>query len=332
MKHFVKSREFTLFIMILVFGILVSILSPAFLTGNNLSNILNNSIPNIILGCGMTMVIITGGIEIAVGAEMVVCSFVVGTIAKSSSGNLLLVFLAALAAGMLLGMINGSLIAILNVPPIIATLGTLNIYRGGLLYATSGKWIMSLPSWLTGLTRDRFLGLPVSVYLVTLVVLLTTGILKYTKFGRSIYAVGGNEEAAFRVGIHKKKTLFGVYVYAGVMCGIAGLVNAARVGNVQPNGSVNLEMTIVAAVVMGGTSILGGSGTAIGTVLGVIMMTLIDNVLILLYVPTYWQKFALGAILIITITMNVIQELYLKKKQMPIDVDEELEGLEVKTL
>ncbi|MCI8597642.1 MAG: ribose ABC transporter permease, partial [Lachnospiraceae bacterium] len=88
MKHFVKSREFTLFIMILVFGILVSILSPAFLTGNNLSNILNNSIPNIILGCGMTMVIITGGIEIAVGAEMVVCSFVVGTIAKSSSGNL----------------------------------------------------------------------------------------------------------------------------------------------------------------------------------------------------------------------------------------------------
>lgn len=329
MKRFVKTREFTLLAIIIAFGILVSFASPAFLKSNNLSNILNNSIPNIILGCGMTMVIITGGIEIAVGAEMVVCSFVVGTIAKTAAGNLPLVMLAALAAGFILGVVNGTLIAYLNVPPIIATLGTLNIYRGGLLYATSGKWIVSLPAWLTGLTRNRFLGIPASVYIAVLAVAVTAILLKYTKFGRAVYAIGGNQEAALRVGIRRRQTLFGVYIFAGMMCGVAGLVNAARVGNVQPNGSVNLEMTIVAAVVMGGTSILGGSGTVIGTVLGVVMMTLIDNVLILLYVPTYWQKFVLGAILIATITINVVQELYVKKNQAPIDVDEELEEMEV---
>jgi ribose/xylose/arabinose/galactoside ABC-type transport system permease subunit len=325
MKKILRSREFTLFIFILIFIIIVSILSPAFLQMNNITNIINNSIPNIILGCGMTVVIITGGIEIAVGAEMVVASFIAGTVALMEGSNLFLVILVALVFGCIMGAINGSLIAFLKVPPIIATLGTLNVFRGALLYITKGKWIVNLPNWFTGITRDRFLGVPASIYVMITAVILTSLLLKYTKFGRSAYAIGGNRNSALYAGIKINHTLFGVYLYAGLMCGVAGFVNAARLGNIQPNGSVNLELTIIAAVVMGGTSILGGSGTAIGTLIGVIMMSLVDNTLILLYVPTYWQRFVLGAILIITITVNVIQKIYSDRLKTPIDVDEVLD-------
>ena len=321
MKGILKSREFSLVLVMVLLCAVVSIVSPAFLQTGNLTNILNNSIPTIILGLGMTMIIITGGIEVAVSAEMICTAYIVGVIALSESGSLLLCVAAGLVGGLLMGIINGILIAYLKVPPFIATIGTQNMYRGLLLFITESQWLMNLPSYITGLTRDKFLGIPYSVYITGVLVAVTWWILRYTRFGRAVYAVGGNQDAAIRAGINVRKTLMGVYVFTGVMCGFAGLLNAARLGNVQPSGAHDLEMTVVAAVILGGTSVLGGVGNPVGTVFGVILMSIFENLLVLLYVPTYWQEFFEGALMIIIIILNVAQNAYANRKKVRIDVD-----------
>lgn len=323
MKRLLKTREFSLVLVMILLGMVVSFVSPAFLQISNLTNILNNSIPSILLGCGMTMVIITGGIEVAVAAEMIGTAYIVGFVALSSWGNLPICIATALLGGLLMGVINGLLIAHLKVPPFIATIGTQNMYRGLLLFVTESKWLMNLPPFITNLTRGKFCGLPYSFYIMVALVAITWWILRYTHFGRAVYAVGGNQEAAIRAGIKVPRTLMGVYIYTGIMCGFAGLLNAARVGNVQPSGALHLEMTVVAAVILGGTSILGGVGNPVGTVFGVILMTIFENLLVLLYVPTYWQKFFEGALMIFIIVMNVAQNTYANRKKVRIDVDME---------
>lgn len=324
MKKIAKSREFSLALIIVALCIVVPIVSPAFLQISNLTNIINNSIPTILLGCGMTMVIVTCGIEVAVAAEMICTAYIVGAIALSQSGSLGLCLLAALAGGLLMGTLNGVLIAYLKVPPFIATIGTQNMYRGLLLFITESQWLMNLPDFITGLTRDTFLGMPLSVYITAALVAITWWILRYTRFGRAVYAVGGNMEAAVRAGINVRRTVLLVYVYTGIMCGFAGLLNASRLGNVQPSGALHLEMTVVASVILGGTSVLGGIGNPVGTVFGVILMKIFENLLVLLYVPTYWQKFFEGALMILIIVINVVQNAYANRKKVRIDVDMEI--------
>lgn len=321
MKKLLKSREFSLVLIIVALCAAVSFVSPAFLQINNLTNIINNSIPTILLGCGMTMVIITCGIEVAVSAEMTVTAYIIGAIALSKFGNLPLCLLAGIIGGLLMGVINGILIAYLKVPPFIATIGTQNMYRGLLLFFTESQWLMNLPEFITGLTRDKLLGLPWSVYISVFLVILTWLILRYTRFGRAVYAIGGNIEAAKRAGIKVRSTLLLVYIYTGIMCGFAGLLNASRLGNIQPSGALHLEMTVVASVILGGTSVLGGIGNPIGTVFGVILMKIFENLLVLLYVPTYWQKFFEGALMILIIVINVIQNALTNRKKVRIDVD-----------
>lgn len=331
MSRLMKRREFSLFLVTVLLFIAVSFISPNFLQPNNLNNMLNNSIPSILIGCGMTMVIITGGINVAVGAEMIVSAYIVGTIALSTQGNLMLCILAAAIAGLAMGVLNGVLIAFLNVPPFIATIGTSNIFRGLLLLTTQSKWLMNLPAYLTGLTRDKIAGVPYSVFIVIALVVITWWILRYTNYGRAVYAIGGNREAAIRAGTKIKKVLFGVYTYTGLMCGFAGLLNAARLGNVQPSGAVGLEMTIVAAVILGGTSITGGEGNPFGTLIGVFLMTVFVNLLVLLHVPTYWQRFFEGALLITFIILNVLQNRLANRKKVIIDVEGNLAVSERKT-
>lgn len=321
MKRLFKSREFSLALIIIGLCAVVSFVSPAFLQINNLTNIINNSIPTILLGCGMTMVIITCGIEVAVSAEMTVTAYIIGAIALSKFGSLPLCLLAGIVGGLLMGVINGILIAYLKVPPFIATIGTQNMYRGLLLFFTESQWLMNLPEFITGLTRDKLLGLPISVYITAALVIITWLILRYTRFGRAVYAIGGNVEAAKRAGIKVRSTLLLVYIYTGIMCGFAGLLNASRLGNIQPSGALHLEMTVVASVILGGTSVLGGIGNPIGTVFGVILMKIFENLLVLLYVPTYWQKFFEGALMILIIVINVIQNALANRKKVRIDVD-----------
>lgn len=330
MKRLMKTREFTLTIIMALLCVVVSFISPAFLQMSNLTNILNSSIPTIVLGCGMTMVIITGGIEVAVAAEMIVTAYVTGLVAQSVQGNLLLCIMAALSVGLTMGVINGLLIAYLNVPPFIATIGSMNMFRGALLLVTESKWLMNLPEYLTGIARNKVAGIPYSIYIAAALVFVTWWLLKYTKFGRSVYAIGGNHEAAVRAGIKVKKTLLGVYAFTGLMCGFAGFLNASRLGNVQPSGSVGLEMTVVAAVILGGTSILGGVGNPIGTVIGVLLMTIFVNLLVLLHVPTYWQRFFEGALMITFIVLNVAQNSFANRKKVRIDIEDRIQPLEAR--
>ena len=323
MKKLLKNRVVSLILLMIVLSAAVSLISPTFLQPSNLTNILNNSIPTVILGCGMTMVIIVGGIDVAVGAEMICSAYLVGTIALSERGNIFVCGLAALALGVLMGALNGTLIAYLNVPPFIATIGTYNIFRGGLLTLSESQWLMNLPEFVTGLARSKLLGIPYSVYIMMVLVVLTWWILSYTQFGRAVYAIGGHPEAAARAGIRVRRTLWLVYTYCGCMAGFAGVLNAGRVGNVQPTGAIGIEMTVVASVILGGTSISGGYGNPVGTVFGVILMTIFENLLVLLHVPTFWQKFFEGALLIAFITVNATQNLLSNRKKVRIDVDED---------
>ena len=261
---------------------------------------------------------------------MICSAYAVGAIALSNGGNLFSCLMAAIAVGLLMGLINGLLIAYLNVPPFIATIGTYNMFRGGLLFMTESQWLMNLPEFITGLTRSKFLGLPYSVYIMIILVALTWWILRFTNFGRAVYAIGGNREAAVRAGIRVRRTQLLVYTYAGLMSGFAGILSAARLGNVQPSGSIGIEMIVVASVILGGTSIQGGVGNPVGTVFGVILMTIFENLLVLLHVPTYWQKFFEGALMITIIILNVTQNMLGNRKKVRIDVDESAPALEVK--
>lgn len=330
MKRLLKSREFSLVLAMALLCGVVSVVSPAFIQPGNLTNILNTSIPTILLGCGMTMAIIIGGIDIAVGVEMVCSAYVVGTIALGGSGSLPLCIAAAMATGLLMGIVNGLMVGYLNVPPFIATIGAQNIFRGGLLFLTESQWLMNLPPYITNITRGKLFGIPYSVFAMAALVALTWWILRYTRFGRAVYAIGGNPEAAVRAGVNVRRTQFLVYAFTGLMCGFAGLLNAARVGNVQPSGSIGIEMTVVAAVILGGTSIRGGVGNPVGTVFGVVLMTIFENLLVLLYVPTYWQKFFEGALMISIIMLNAMQSALGSRGKVRIDVDESIQAPEVR--
>lgn len=320
MKKLLERRETSVFLILVALCIGLTIYSPTFLSYTNIKNVLVSNTAMGIMAAGMTFVLITAGIDVSVASQMMFSATWLALLAETPLGNPVTIVLAALLIGLVTGAVNGALISKFDIHPIIITLGTNSIYRGIILVFTNGRWLMNLPKWFTGFSSTVF-GIPLPVVYALLIFLISAYILKHTYFGRSIYAMGGNREAARYAGVDLKKTVFLTYTYTGVLCGAAGLVLDSILGNCQPSGSNGWEMNVIAAAVIGGTNILGGYGTIGGTVIGVLMMGVIENGLVVAHVPTYWQKLVYGLIIIVTVTIDVLRKKKADSRKQMIEID-----------
>lgn len=309
-KFGIKKHELFLGITILIIGGYLTFASPDFMTLGNIYDLINNYAMLTILACGLFIVLISGGIDISFPAMTIISQYVMVTLIQNTTGNFALAFAISGGIGLLLGVVNAILVNRLSVPSIIITISTLNIFYGLLLYLTKGVWLYSYPEWFEqGVMLFKFTaadgydyGLSLQILTLIVVVALTGIIMNKTSIGRMIYAMGGNREAASRMGFGIFKLQLFVYGYMGLMSGVAGVVQSATVLTVAPDSLLGYELTVLAAVVLGGTSIIGGRGTLLGTLLGVILLAVLQNGLNLLGISSYWHTVVTGLVIVISIS------------------------------
>lgn len=289
-----------------VLCIVLSFANEFFLTWGNLVNVLRQISVNGILAVGMTYVILTKGIDLSVGS-ILACSGIVAAsfLTGSDPNNVFIGVSLGLLAGTALGAINGVMIAHLSIPPFVATLGMLSAARGLTFIYNNGMPIPNLSKDFRGLVgTGDFFGVPSPVILLVVVFFVFWFILRYTTFGRYIYAVGGNEKSAKTSGISVKKIVFSVYVISGFLSALAGCIMAARTGSALPQAGVAYELDAIAAVVIGGTSLAGGTGSLIGTLFGVLIIGVINNGLDLMGVSSYYQQVIKGIIIVSAVLLD----------------------------
>ncbi len=301
----VPLHRYAMFVIFLVLVVGMAIFSPTFRNPNNLINILQqNSIIGIV-ACGMLVMIITGGFDLSVGA--------VGALSAITGAWVIIQFsiplgiAAALLAGIVVGFANGLLITKVGMNPFVATLGMQVFVRGVLLIVTDGKPIYGVPNDLTWIGLGRVQGIPVAVLIFAVVVLATFVILRFTRFGHYIYAVGGNKEAARLAGIDVDRVLIGVYTYGGLCAAIAGVVLLGQTIIGQPGAAETWPLSAIAAVVVGGVPLSGGSGGVGSAVLGALLLGTVANALNLLGVSQYWQPAVTGLVILTAVGIDSYQ-------------------------
>lgn len=278
--------------------------SPSFRTLGNTENILEQVSVNGIMAVGMTLVIITAGIDLSVGSVLALSAVIATSFAHPGAHPLIVpVFMGALV-GLVCGAVNGVLIAKNRLAPFIVTLGMMTIARGAALVYTDGRPVIDLSDAYNEIGRGKIGNIPFSAMIFFVVVLLGIFILHYTRFGRYVYAVGGNELAAKVSGINTDRVLIAVYALTGALVGVAGIVLSSRVTSGSPAMGAGYELDAIAAVVIGGTSLNGGVGSMAGTIAGILIIGVMNNGLDLLYVKSYWQLIIKGAIIVLAVLLD----------------------------
>ncbi|GLV48892.1 hypothetical protein TJA_19950 [Thermus sp. LT1-2-5] len=281
----------------------LSLLSPYFLTPSNLLNILRQVSVNAILALGMTVVILKAGIDLSVGSLLALAGAVAAGFALSG-------YPPALAMGMgvglavILGALQGLLVAYAGLPPFIVTLAGLTAFRGLTLVYTDGRPLTGLPDPFLFLGNGTLLGIPVPVLVMLLFLFLTHVLLRYTAWGRYLYAIGGNEEAARLSGVPVARIKVFAYAYSGLAAGLAALVLTGRLNSAQPTAGTGFELDAIAAAVVGGTSLAGGRGTAWGTFLGALIIGVLNNGMNLLNVSAFYQLIAKGVVIVLALLVD----------------------------
>lgn len=288
---------------LLLLGIALTILSDRFLTVNNLLNVARQISINAIISVGMTLIILTGGIDLSVGSIVALTGSITAGLLVSGQAILPAIFVGVLV-GVLLGLFNGLLITRAEIPPFIATLGTMTAARGLTLVYTEGRPITGMEEAFRFLGGGYIAGIPVPVILMVIIFAATYVMLKKTRLGRYIYAIGGNEEAARLSGINTKKILLSVYMLGGLLAGVSGIIMASRLNSAQPTAGISFELDAIAAVVLGGTSLSGGVGTIGGTLIGAFIIGVLDNGLNLLNVSSFYQQIAKGLVILLAVFLD----------------------------
>ena len=297
MKILLKNRELSAFLAILaLFAVLVA-LNPSYLSLQTLGMIFASSQILILLAIGAALVMLTRNIDVSVGSTVGLSAIAVG-VALNSGYSLPVSILFALTIGALAGAFNGFLVVGLRIPAIVATLGTLGLYRGAMLLWTGGKWIEGLPPGLKSLSEPAAVGISPLGIVVLIIVVTGAWTLSRTAFGRDFYAVGDNLAAARQLGVAVNRTRMIAFTLNGMLAACAGIVFAAQIGFVPNQTGSGLEMKAIAACVLGGISLLGGTGTLIGAFLGAFFLTQIDTVLVLFRLPAWWNDFIAGLVLL----------------------------------
>ena len=285
----------------------LAIASPVFLTSSNFLNVFQQISINFVVAVGMTFVIISGGIDLSVGSNIALSGLLMGILMKNYNVPVIITILACILFSGLIGLVNGALISFLDLPPFIATLGMMSIVRGAAFTVTNGQPIYTFPTGFTAVS-GRVAGIPIwSTLIMLAVILLGWYILKYTRMGRFTYAIGGNESCAKLSGINLKKVKCFVYVVSGLCCGVAALLLSSRLDSAVPTNADGQEMDAIAAVVIGGTSMSGGEGSMVGTLIGILIIGIIANGLNLLGVAQGPQKMVKGLIIVGAVIIDVIR-------------------------
>ena len=280
-------------------GVLLAVLlaAPSFFGASNLRDLALNNAPVLIVALGMTLVILVGEIDISVGSQFAVCSVVAGLLSKAGV-PIILVPPLVLVAGAAMGAVNGVLVGTLGLPSIIVTLAMLVAWRDALRWATEGAWVQDLPADFQWFGLAPAAAQTLIVALAVAVLVLAGWALRNLSAGRSLYAVGSDEEAARLAGIEPKRVVLGVFVATGALVGLAAVLNAVRFNAVPSNAGLGLELTAVAAVVVGGTAITGGRGTVLGTLIGVLLLGTIGTAMTYVGISPFWAKAIQGLIIL----------------------------------
>jgi ribose/xylose/arabinose/galactoside ABC-type transport system permease subunit len=285
-------------ITLIVLGLATALMTDRFISPLNLTNILVQSSIMAVIAIGMTFVIIGGGFDLSVGSTVALA----GCIAAMVMVRLGLVtgIIAGIAAGMTVGLVNGLIIARLGVNPFITTLGTMVLVRGVVFLITGGAPVgdEGLPSAFIAFGSARFLGIHFLVWVPALLLVVLSFLMQATPYGQRVYATGGNRDAAYLSGVPVERIIASTYVWCGGLAGLAGVMLAARLQSGQPTAGEFYELTAIAAVILGGASLHGGEGTLYKSIIGVLIMVVLGNSLNLLNVDSYWQRVAIGAVII----------------------------------
>lgn len=297
------ARRSMLIVMALVIAYF-SYRSLRFSTPENLQTILVASAPFALIALGQTLVILTGGIDLSVGSIIAVAAMTSASVAKGGHGVVLTV-LSAVLVGLLVGAINGVLVSRINVPPFIATLGTLTAGSGVAYVIGGGAPINGLPQSFGNIANTTVIGLQIPVIVMIVGVIALGVIMRRTSYGMRVYAVGGNRAAAEIAGVNARRVLFSVYAISGLLAGLSGVMLASRVISGPPDLGSGYELDAIAAVVIGGASLMGGRGTVWGTALGLFLIQTLNNGLDILIVPAYWQSVIKGVLIVAAVAVDV---------------------------
>lgn len=307
------KTEFSMLGIFVICFIIMNFLSPYFLTSKNLMNVMTQVSTNALIAIGMSLVILTGGIDLSVGAVLAISGMVAGMVLKST-GNIVLGVICALGVGILVGIINGYFIGFLNMPAFIVTLGMMQICRSLTYVISDGNTASNFPEDFAFLGKGRLFGtIPVYVLLILLLYVIFIFVMSKSKFGRFIYATGSNAEAARLSGINIKFHTMMTYIFSGLLSATAALVMISRMMAVDPTYGKDAEMDAIAAVVIGGTSMMGGKGSLWGTIIGVLLVGFLRNALNLVGINPFWQGSAVGAVIIIAVLTEKLSSRKSKK-------------------
>lgn len=297
------GQEIVVLAAIVVLFAIVGLVNPRFLSDTNLTSIFSGNAYIAVAAIGMAMVIISGHIDVSVGSLIGVLATIAGTLAVSGY-PIWVAWLVPVLVGIAINTCLGALIAYMRIPSIVATLGMLSILKGGLISATGGTWITGMPPGFF-IAQARLFGIPSPVYFMVVLTILVALWMRYSATGRSIYAVGGNGEAARASGLNPERTCVLVFALHGFFAGIAALLFATQLQVIQSTVPPNLELTVITAAVIGGVSILGGTGTVIGSTLAAILFACIGSALIFLNVSAYWLRAVLGLLILATVLADM---------------------------
>ena len=308
MQYINNIRQYGLLIVFGIICLIISLITPQFLTLSNLTIIVTQVSINALLAFGVTFVIITGGIDLSLGSIVAVTGVTSAMLAHPDSYPVLIPIVMGLLAGLLMGAFNGFIITKSKIAPFIVTLGTMTIGRGLALILSDGRPVSNLSDSFNYLGSGTVFGIPFLILIFILVFALCSIILSKTILGRHIYAIGGNEQAARASGINIDRVKLSVYSISGLLAGLAGILLASRITTGQPNAGAGFELDAIAAVVIGGTSTAGGRGTMTGTLIGVLLIGVINNGLDLLNVTSYYQQVVMGIIIIGAVIVDSLNQ------------------------
>ena len=296
--------RFGLLLALVVMVIVLASISDRFLTTSNIINVLRQISVNAIIAFGMTVVIIGAGIDLSVGSLLALVGVIAALMVTTTSLPVWLVLLLAVLIGTALGAINGAFVGFAGVAPFIVTLAGLTIFRGATLVATDGRPVSGLPPVFTTIGYGTFLGIPLPIWIMLGVLLLTYVLLRHTALGRAVYAVGGNPEAARLSGIPVRRILCFTYAFSGFAVAIAAIVLTGRLNSAQPTAGVAFELDAIAAVVVGGTSLAGGRGGVWGTLVGALIIGVINNGMNLMNVSSFYQQIVKGGVILAALLID----------------------------
>ena len=333
-KRIMGNKEASVGIILIVVMIIATLFNPTFITFQNIMDVLKANSALGICALGMLLIIITGGIDASVCGQLALITVFTGELSlKTGFDSIIGLYILGIAIGAVTGCLNGLMVSKLELPPIIATLGLNSVVMGFIKYYTNGNWINNLPEKIGAFGLYRFFGpagetgvsggIPVQLLLYGAMLFVTWFLLKRTMLGRSIMAMGGNRVSAARIGLKTDRLVTFAYTYAGMMYGFAAITYTCIMKSVDPNAFLGFEMDVIGAVVLGGALLTGGSGTVLGTFLGVMLFSFISNGLTLARISAYWQSIIVGFIILLAVSFDMIKIHREERLQTKVDIEKE---------